>query len=597
MLGTIDSVLEHIVRLIQQAFGYYHVGIGLVEGDDVVYRVGAGVLWDDANFAFKPQRLKIGSEGISGWVAKAGQPLVAPDVRADDRYIWMQGSATLSEIVVPVLIQDTVVGVLDAQSDRLNAFDETDLSVMQSLANQIAATLENARHLEAEHRRAEQFRTINEMGQRINAMLPVKDLLEKIATLVQGAFDFSHVGIGLVEGDEIVAKAEAGVWGQVYGPIRLKIGAQGIWGWVAATGVPMLVPDVRREPRYYWVPGVPDVRSQLCVPMKAGTTVIGVMSIEGEHENAFDASDLAVLQSLANQAAIAVENARLFEDSERQVARLTALQETARAVASTLEQDTLLRLIIEQATSLMQADCGMINLVDWQEHEDNVVAATGVASALLGSRGSLEGSLSGWVTLNKQPTIANELEKDVRVNRSALDWVAENGIESAAIAPLTVKDRVVGTLAVLGARGGKGGFDQADLDLLVAFANQAAVAIENAQLYEQAQQVAVSQERGRLARDLHDAVTQTLFSATLIAEALPDIWTSDQAEGKQLLQELRQLSRGALAEMRTLLLELRPAALMEANLDDLLRQLAEAAAGRAGVEVRVHCRRQRQVAR
>jgi signal transduction histidine kinase len=138
---------------------------------------------------------------------------------------------------------------------------------------------------------------------------------------------------------------------------------------------------------------------------------------------------------------------------------------------------------------------------------------------------------------------------------------------------------------VLGARGGKGGFDEADLDLLVAFANQAAVAIENAQLYEQAQQMAVLQERGRLARDQHDAVTQTLFSATLIAEALPDIWTSDQAEGKQLLQELRQLSRGALAEMRTLLLELRPATLMEVNLEELLRQLTEAARGRARIPI------------
>jgi signal transduction histidine kinase len=90
-----------------------------------------------------------------------------------------------------------------------------------------------------------------------------------------------------------------------------------------------------------------------------------------------------------------------------------------------------------------------------------------------------------------------------------------------------------------------------------------------------------------LARELHDAVTQTLFSASLIAEILPELWETDPHEGRELLDELKQLSRGALAEMRTLLLELRPAALVEANLADLLRQLAEAVTGREGVPVEV----------
>jgi signal transduction histidine kinase len=99
---------------------------------------------------------------------------------------------------------------------------------------------------------------------------------------------------------------------------------------------------------------------------------------------------------------------------------------------------------------------------------------------------------------------------------------------------------------------------------------------------------AVVAERSRLARDLHDAVTQTLFSASLIAEALPSLWESDPEEGVQLLDELRRLSRGALAEMRTLLLELRPAALADTSLGDLLRQLAEAVTGRTGVPVAVH---------
>ncbi|HAY85744.1 MAG TPA: hypothetical protein DCY42_12735, partial [Chloroflexi bacterium] len=98
---------------------------------------------------------------------------------------------------------------------------------------------------------------------------------------------------------------------------------------------------------------------------------------------------------------------------------------------------------------------------------------------------------------------------------------------------------------------------------------------------------AVTAERNRLARELHDAVTQTLFSASLVAEALPAAWEKDPEEGHGLLKDLRGLSRGALAEMRTLLLELRPAALLETRLDDLLRQLGEATSGRVGIPVTV----------
>ncbi len=131
-------------------------------------------------------------------------------------------------------------------------------------------------------------------------------------------------------------------------------------------------------------------------------------------------------------------------------------------------------------------------------------------------------------------------------------------------------------------------FTEEQIDLAIAFADQAALAIGNAKLRERAEQMAVVAERNRLARDLHDAVTQTLFSASLIAEALPKLLDSNPVEGQLMLKELRQLTRGALAEMRTLLIELRPAAVAETKLSELLRQLAEAISGRTGIKVQVN---------
>ena len=105
---------------------------------------GAGRLWEDPAFDFNPSHLKIGSEGVTGRVAASGGLIYLPDVREDPGYVEMLGSGTLSEVTVPVKVKGQVIGVLDVQSDRVNAFDETDLVVLQSLADQTAVAIENA---------------------------------------------------------------------------------------------------------------------------------------------------------------------------------------------------------------------------------------------------------------------------------------------------------------------------------------------------------------------------------------------------------------------------------------------------------------------
>jgi signal transduction histidine kinase len=122
-------------------------------------------------------------------------------------------------------------------------------------------------------------------------------------------------------------------------------------------------------------------------------------------------------------------------------------------------------------------------------------------------------------------------------------------------------------------------------ELLTSFAEQIALALGNAKLRNNTAELAMLNERNRLARDLHDAVTQTLFSASLLAEAFPGVWEKNPTEGKKLIQEMRQLTRGALAEMRSMLMELRPASMAEAKLSDLIRQLAEAVSGRTGLKI------------
>jgi two-component system nitrate/nitrite sensor histidine kinase NarX len=151
--------------------------------------------------------------------------------------------------------------------------------------------------------------------------------------------------------------------------------------------------------------------------------------------------------------------------------------------------------------------------------------------------------------------------------------------------PLAVKNRVIGGIGV--AHEKHNHFTPHHADLALSVANQAAITLINAELYGHAQALAVLEERQRLARNLHDAINQSLFSAGLIAEVLPRLWDRDQEEARRSLEDLRKLTRGAMAEMRALLAELRPSTLTDAELGDLLRLLGNAFTGRTNIPAKV----------
>ena len=159
------------------------------------------------------------------------------------------------------------------------------------------------------------------------------------------------------------------------------------------------------------------------------------------------------------------------------------------------------------------------------------------------------------------------------------------GVYSWMWVPLAVQGRMIGGVAV--AHEKRNYFTVHHADLALSVANQAAITMVNAELNMQAQTLAVLEERQRLAHNLHDAINQSLFSAGLIAEVLPRLWERDQAEARRSLEDLRKLTRGAMAEMRALLAELRPSTLTDAELGDLLRLLGNAFTGRTSIPARV----------
>ena len=272
--------------------------------------------------------------------------------------------------------------------------------------------------------------------------------------------------------------------------------------------------------------------------------------------------------------------------------------------ARTREQSTLLE-ISQTLTSSLELEPGLIldqlhviiaytHAVLFALQESDLVA--------LAVRGSqrLEQAMPFRIRLDDPQTHAALLDEQLpqriadvwredpaaRLLRSLLNDHADlllDGVKAWMWIPLAVEDRVIGGIGIAHAERDAFTIHQANLALTMA--NQAAITMVNAQLYEQAQTLATFQERQRLAQNLHDAVNQSLFSAGLIAEVLPRLWEKDPAKGQQSLEDLRRLTRGALAEMRALLAELRPEVLIDSDLGDLLRQLGNAFIGRTNVPV------------
>jgi signal transduction histidine kinase len=272
-------------------------------------------------------------------------------------------------------------------------------------------------------------------------------------------------------------------------------------------------------------------------------------------------------------------------ETERRRQELEALYRADAELHRHLRLEEVLQALVDIAVDILQADKSALMVWDDQREKLVVQVARGFHPDTLDQMFFAPGKGTvGHVATTGEPVIVEDARTDTRVAKRTT-IIEPEGIRSFMQVPIRVSGEVFGVFSADYVHPRAFGDDERRL--FTALAQRAALAIDTAQLYEQSQELAIIQERNRLARDLHDAVTQMLFSASLIAEALPTLWETDREEGQRLLNEIRLLSRGALAEMRTLLMELRPIALAEANLGDLLRQLAEAVIGRTGTPVTV----------
>lgn len=303
----LDELLRKIPQLIARLIDFRAFAVYLVAERSGELRVAYSVGYPDQ--VARSLRLAPGQALVGAAVAE-GQPILVNDVLGDPRYVEAV-PGTRAELVVPLRRKGRIIGALNVLSDTPGQFTESDVAVLRQFGTYISVAIENARLFERQREHAAMLETLAEIGHEFSSILELDELLTRIAQLTKRIVDYRTFGIFLLDPQTLALEMKLAVkFGEAENLPPVKLG-EGIVGYAALHKEAVLAPDVRKDPRY--IEAVADVRSELAIPLLVKDRCIGVFDLESPELDAFDNDDVEVLTLLASQAAVAIENARLYE--------------------------------------------------------------------------------------------------------------------------------------------------------------------------------------------------------------------------------------------------------------------------------------------
>ncbi len=542
-----QEMLQTTVAALHRNLEYYRVAVLLLNEAGTELSVAAA---NDAFWPVIPQgfRLEVG-EGPIGWAASSGESVLVHDTSADSRYEPVGDWQCLSSLSVPIKLGRQVIGILHAEAERCMAFSEEDVAGLSIASDQLAVAMQNARLFEETQRRVTELATINEIGRAISSALDASELYELIYHHVSKLLDTNNFHIALYDPESELIHVEFLVeHGQVQPPVVLRLG-QGLTSYLVRSGEPVLLShgsdrflaehglSLEREP----------ARSWLGVPMIAEDRVIGSIAVQSfDQDDAFDAGHLELLRTIAGQAAVAIQNARLFEERERRIGELAVLNEIAQILSSTLELDVLLESVYRQVSRLMDTTNFFIALCDQEADEITFPFAIDPEGREDWRPQKGTSGLTGRVIETARPLL---LAEGARGLYRESDREIEAGLCACWLGvPMIAEDKVLGVIAVQSYTQ-ENLYDQEDLNFLLTVASQSAVAVRNAQLYEQI--VRFSSELEEMVEARTRALENALDELTLERDRVETLYriTSElgaSLELERVLQRSLQLFADAL---------------------------------------------------
>jgi sigma-B regulation protein RsbU (phosphoserine phosphatase) len=324
----LDELFQSMPELIGRLIPFDAFAVYLLDERRQDLPIAHAVGYPD-NTKFRPRL----SEGLVGRVVSGQQAAMLGDVTTDPHYVEIV-PGMMSTLAVPLVHKAKAIGALNILSRHRDQYSDRDVSIMRQFATLVASAIVNAQLFERERHDAEAFETLAEIGREVAAVLDLDELLSRIAQLTRRLVDYRTFGILLLneETNELAIEVAVKYGEKVILP-KVPLG-EGLVGYAALHREPVMVPDVSVDPRYIKV--VDDVRSELAVPMLLKDRCIGVFDLESPELDAFSKRDMQILTLLASQAAVAIENARLYEELSKTEARRDKELKFAKRVQASL---------------------------------------------------------------------------------------------------------------------------------------------------------------------------------------------------------------------------------------------------------------------
>ena len=302
----LDEVLQRILIIARDYFHLQNVAILLLDKDIDQLRTRSQIGGEPG---FEDIRVAIGS-GLIGTAAQLKRPLYVPDFSQDPRYVpW--GKKTRSELAIPLMVRDEMVGVLDCQSENPDHFDSETVDLLTLFSTQASMALQNARLYSLERRRASQLEAINAIARETTVVLDIKNLLSNASEKIQKAFQVSHVSMLLKDDEDLVLRAH-------HGELTLKIAeggrvaaGTGLLGLAMSESKTLIENDIRKVPEYVGI--YVETGSRMCIPLISFGQTLGVLVLDSARAGAFSESDSEALESVADICATAIQNAHYVE--------------------------------------------------------------------------------------------------------------------------------------------------------------------------------------------------------------------------------------------------------------------------------------------
>jgi sigma-B regulation protein RsbU (phosphoserine phosphatase) len=313
----LDTTLRRVAELVRKVIDYEIFGILLLneKTQELYFRFQVGYAREIA----ERMRIKVG-EGVTGIAAQRREAILVDDVSTDPRYISAVPNVR-SELAVPLIIKNRLIGVIDIESPQPNHFTEEHKRLLTLIASRMAVGIENARLYTRTTRQARTLVLLNEIARELTSILNVDELLKRIAELLSRLIDYQIFSILLLDatGEKLQHRFSQRFQENIQLKHEIPLG-RGVVGYAAQHKEAVLVPDVNKDPRY--VKANPETRSELAVPLVYKDKVIGVLDLEHTRRGFFTDDHKRTVTTLAAQVAIAIENAQLYEQIARQEKRL-----------------------------------------------------------------------------------------------------------------------------------------------------------------------------------------------------------------------------------------------------------------------------------